>query len=653
MSMSPSRGHAAYIEDYNEDAHTTIPETRQTANVAKKRSRPEVAKPRVTDQVRDEFSDSGYSSRTGATLGSGDSSWLSKPGSATLKIDTDVIRDWGGKNGSGFQHPSASASAQKPMLRRSDSKAKKPLETQEGCHYPESGAKAHKGTTSPDKSKRQSQQHVKQALPKAVEPPSRPPSARPFLPNPVQNAPVLQPAQVRPRTSTPQAYRTARPMSFHGGMRPEFTSPYVHPVYAEQSPPAYAMPAIHQAAYTPMVSYSTSSSQSVAPYTMSYSTPQPPYAVQPSPLAPQWSAEQIKSRRRSFVHTTSPIVTSAPQQGYASATSPTKPMHHPVIAQYGPQSPSREKHYACDEDYYRMPPPPVPKTEARKPQSQRPIIRHAATTSATHATRYHRSDPIQEKEVEPINSQPSRKERTKSYEASKRPKLCARPSLASSNSASSTHDIEQAMANVKIDNNSASSKQKRRISIHGHESHKELERSVEAYQARMGSGGLPMTTESLNLIRKKTNGSNASSHVSASGKSSRAGSDIKSRSSTSRRSGSDNKNRTDNDGLTMRFNAAQGVNVDFKGASMEGRTISLRQSKDGGDGDMEFSIGAKAEPKADPKDKTRKRVSYVANSGREIEPASRSRTSKIKEESKSRGQSVHGSKSRRSSRSGR
>lgn len=201
------------------------------------------------------------------------------------------------------------------------------------------------------------------------------------------------------------------------------------------------------------------------------------------------------------------------------------------------------------------------------------------------------------------------------------------------------------------------------MSYHGHESHRDLERSVEAYQAETGIETLPVTADSLDLVRKKTVSSNTSSRVSGrSGRGSREGSDVKPRSSTDRRGGSDVKTRNDDDGLTMRFNASHGVNLDLKGGSVEGRTISLRQSKDGGDGDMEFSIGGKSNEtgsKTEVKEKRRKRYSIFGGSGlREVEPASRSasrpsRDAKADEEKKSSSKKISSSRSRRSSRSGR
>ncbi|KAL8828399.1 MAG: hypothetical protein Q9191_002615 [Dirinaria sp. TL-2023a] len=622
MSRSHSRGQAAYFEEYNEDANTTIPGTRQTANVAKKRRQSVVVRSHLVDQVRDEFSDSGYSSRTGATLGSGDSSWLSKPDSRSLRINTNVARDNNGGRRSAEQPRVTPMSPQKPTLTRTNSKATtKPVRQHEG-----------------------------------------PPPTKPLPPNPIHNAPILQPTQANPRAPTSLYYRTARPMSFHANSIPEAgISSYMHPAYTERPPSAYSNPTIHQASYSiPIVSYSASAQQHVVPPPGSYPTLSSPYIPQPRPQPKQWSSEQARPPGQSLIYSTSPVIESASEPIDPTSASPSKVTYRPAVAQQRHLPQARENSYSRDEDYYRMPPPPVPKKDTSAPLKQRPTIRHAATTSiARPSTHQYRNEPNKSRAIDSTNLQNPRKETNISYETRRRPSLHSRPSTTSNNNAaSSAHTLEEGIAGLRIDNNGTSAKQRRRMSLYGHESHQDLERSIEAYQASAGSDGLPMTADSLDLLRK-TKSSNSSSRVSGGGRSSRAGSSVKSRSSTDRRGGSDVKSRNDNDGLTMRFNAAHGVSVDFKGASMEGRTISLRQSKDGGEGEMEFSIGAKAgsntDNKAKSRDKSQKRRSYMESSGRELEPASnssRSRTAKIKEEIKARGRSVVGSKSRRSSRHG-
>ena len=149
------------------------------------------------------------------------------------------------------------------------------------------------------------------------------------------------------------------------------------------------------------------------------------------------------------------------------------------------------------------------------------------------------------------------------------------------------------MAHMSVESGDIAAKQKRRTSYYSHERPRDLERVVETYQADVNTTAdalpVPITSDSLKLVRKKTH-SDTGSRASAEGRGSREGSDVKPRSSTDRRGGSDVKARKDKDGVTVRFHHSSGVNLDVKGG--EGRTISLRPSRDG-DGEMEFSIGNK------------------------------------------------------------
>lgn len=206
-----------------------------------------------------------------------------------------------------------------------------------------------------------------------------------------------------------------------------------------------------------------------------------------------------------------------------------------------------------------------------------------------------------------------------------------RPSLTNSAKTSaervpSTQNTERGMRRMSIE--SSAGKARRRASVYGHESLADLEESVEGYIGSKGTGIPKANTPIETLVaRKKTHTSSKSSETSSrksaksvkSKRSSRSGSDIK-----SRRPSSDVKSRgTDNDGLAMRFNASQGVNVEFKGNAAEGRKINLRQSKDG-EGDMELNISARgrdAVPARPPaRAKSTRRYSYIDGQGtRELE----------------------------------
>ena len=655
MSPSPTAPHAAYIEDYNEDSKTTLPETRQTANITARRSKPDVVK---LNGVHDEFSDSGYSSRTAATLGSGDSSLDSKTGAAPLKLDTSFAAR---KERLGVQQRESHKTGEgsrKPALRRTESKSNDRSSRLRGdCPCDECKPQGSQSARSPEKA-RSSRDVAAKTISKAqpqVAPPPRPQSTKPLPSKPVQDDSVQQSAQARPRPATAQSHRKPRPMSFHGGSLPQVT---YQPVYVAQVQPPMATPSPF-----PPPSY--------PPPSHSYFPPAPPvhqpypYSIPPSPIEgrpplSRWMSGQQPAQRQSFVYNTSPVIEHVQQPQYPTTVLPQPVVRRTSIPRGYPYPP-REENYIHDEDYYRMPPPPPPP----KQQVQRPSIRHAATTSIAHAALYPRrntrTDVVQETHT--VLRSPA-EATTSPREASQRPAMATRPSNSSSNnSSSSTHVIERDMRRLSVESNGGALRPSRPVSYYGHESARDLERSVEAYQASSGSStSNPLTVDTLNLVRKKTHtSSDAGSRLSAQSKGSKKSNETKPRTSTDRREGSDVKSRNDTDGITMRFNASQAVSVDVKGSSVEGRTISLRPSKDGGDGDMVFSIGGKSgatSSRASLKEKSRRRYSYVESTGvRELEPAGSAgrltRESRTRESSRAPEKRVAVSRSRRSSKNGR
>lgn len=661
MSGSPTGPRAAYIEDYNEDAKTTLPETRQTANITAKRSKPDIVKPSTVTAAHDEFSDSGYSSRTGATLGSGDSSLDSKAGSAPLRVNTNASHI---KEGSGavYQEQLHTAEAvRKPTLRRTDSRAKeKGQKAQQECRCNECTAKGYNATKSPEKSRSSKDAATRPTskAPPQVTVPQRPHSTKPVpLFSPPEAPPVL-PTQTRPRPITAQSQQRQRPISFHGGSFPPQV-PY-QPVYLAQAQPTMTPPSAF-----PPTPYHPPAPSYFAPTAPVQHSPYP-YSTPPSPLdrCPPlrwWDSDQPAPQRHSIRYSAAPLIEHFQQPHYATSI-PSQPTIRRTSVQRGYSHPPREEHYVHDEDYYRMPPPPPPPP---RQQTQRPIIRHAATTSVAHAAIQQRRN--SRTDVDPdIYQSPQSPVKSKAHipELPQRPTVTTRPSASSSNnSGSSSHAIERDMRGMSIESNSATAKKRRPFSYYGHESPRDLERSVEAYQTSTGtSTALPLTADSLNLVRKKAHSSSETgTRLSAQSKGSKRSSEDKGRSSTDRRGGSDSKPRNEADGLTMRFNASQAVNVDFKGESVKGRTISLRPSNDGDEGDMVLGIGGKsgaASSRASLKEKGRKRYSYVESSGtRELEAGGggrrSTRESRTRESSRAAERRVAVSRSRRSSRSGR
>ncbi|KAL8708502.1 MAG: hypothetical protein Q9220_006660 [cf. Caloplaca sp. 1 TL-2023] len=682
MSANQSRPHAAYIEDYNEDANTALPETRQTANIAAKRSKPEIARVKVTELGREEASDSGYSSHTAATLNSKDSSLASKAGSATLTLDTSLESLSAGKRRPLVAEKlpqNAPQSPQKPSLRRTGSKARQKETTGQGrCRCEEcqakTAAKAGRRKPPPQIST------VREATQAKPQPSSSPDNApvtkdpRPAALRVTTNAPTIQPAQPRPRHSGSQSYRaTPRPVSFHGGMMPQ---PMFYPQvivarppssFTTQSPfppPSYPPPTTSY--FPPSYSHVQPPIPQPAPHTQQdpYAMPPSPFSVPPQPHLHPWPIEQHPPAQPPVTFGAPPVIDYPHSPQYGGHLLPSQDTLRRTFSERDRERPMplRDEYFPFDEDYYRMPPPPVPPPRASSaaPTHQRPSTRYAPppATQAPLYDDYWEEDYIREEQAQ----RSPRRYESQDQQRSRRPSLASRrPTVTTADRPHGVDKLEQQFARMSVEPSSAAAKQRRRMTYYGGPMPRDLEQQAEAYQAQKAAtrdpatadpSTMPLTADSLKLVRRKTqtSTSDAGSRASGEGRASREGSDVKPRSATGRRGSSDVKTRNDNEGITMRFNAAHGVNLDFKG-SAEGRTISLRQSKEG-DGKIELSIGSKQ----DAREKSRRRQSYVDGPAvRELEfsrTASRmGRTTGKTETERIKERSVAPSRSRRSSKS--
>lgn len=651
MSSSSSRPRAAYIEDYNEEAHTTVPETRQSANIAAKRSKPDIAKLKVAQGGAEDASDSGYSSHT-VPIGSGGNSSLkptaerktepkevskveSRARNPPLKLDTSVAMSKRKTEHAGRSSAITPKSAQKPTLRRTDSKARDGKGArQKDCSCPECMAKSRHSATPQEPSKRINYYDTARPKPEA---PAPPPPSKPPPPKPVKEAPVVQPAQSRPRAKTVQSYRTARPVSFHGEPL------LVQPVYIEQRPMSTfptSLPFQPPSYPPPKPSYIPSNLQPIPrrpeplPHRAFTYEPQPQPPARPQPR--QWTSDQPPPSHQPLIYNHSPIVDYPPQLHYPAPVSLSQSLPQRLMGQYPANV--LEETYPFDEDYYRMPPPPPRLNTTSKPY--RPMIRHAAT-SVAHPTLHHDRRSIRIADIVPehISQRSPRKGSPEKQERSKRPSAPNRPVHAPTAEKTLPY-YQQPRVRVESGNSAAnaSAKQRRRASYYGHETPHDLERVVEAYQALKAghlapSPPLPplqdISSDSLKLVRKKPHhggSSDGGSRVSGEGRAgSRESSEVKPRSSTDRRSEIKTRTSTtpggnENDGFTMRFNA--GVSVDVKGDGVEGRTISLRPSAET-EGGMELSIGARGRGGSGGnggRDKSRRPLSYL-DGGRELEYA--------------------------------
>ena len=368
----PRAAEAAYLEDYNEEAQTTLPGTRQTANVAAKRSRPDLA---VTKAVRDEFSDSGYSSHTPATLASTDSSLESKTGSNPLKIDTGAVASKRRPTIDGRTSQSRRQSPEKPPLQRIQSKSRKEEKAQpKHCSCSECVAKARRRSTIAELTS--DHYHPSHAKAQSKAPTPAPPhSIRPSPAQVMQDVPILP--QPRPRPSASQTYHRARPMSFHGGAIPEPV--YMQqPLYIERPSPRYPAASPFPATSYPPPQTSYFPPQQPQPQEH-FAPPLSPYETQPRPRPHRWTSElNAHVRPQSMFHCTSPVIESTPPVYPIIAPSSRPPSRQPSHRDRPIISP--EDKSTRDEDYYKMPPPPLRANTASR-QEHRPAKKHANTSS--------------------------------------------------------------------------------------------------------------------------------------------------------------------------------------------------------------------------------------------------------------------------------
>src|SRR5207249_5919330 len=84
-SKTSPKTYAAFCEEFDEDANVILPGTRMVANTTAQRSKSDL---RLSGTSTDGASDSGYSSRTAATVGSGGSLASGKRSPPSVQLDT-------------------------------------------------------------------------------------------------------------------------------------------------------------------------------------------------------------------------------------------------------------------------------------------------------------------------------------------------------------------------------------------------------------------------------------------------------------------------------------------------------------------------------------------------------------------------------------
>jgi len=617
MSDKHSIPRAAFCEDYNEEEQNIVPETRKVANVAAKRSRADLTKPKVSEPRHDVASDSGYSSHTPAMPGSGDMVQTAKAAPIALKLDTATMPIKKRPSHLDKRSESIQRSPSKTSMHRSESRSrKKDTVRHEHCQCKDCAARARSATTPLESPWALDHYPFNQQHSRYDGPPS-PLSARHLQPIYAHEVPVIHTVQPRPRALTAQSTRMARPLSFHGGVMPE--PMYIAPMYVDRGPPPSTSAYAHSPSYAPP-SYPPPGASflppaappSAPPPIIQESHPPPPHGyAQPRPQPRQWTSEVHPSRRSSVYGR--PVVEYA-EQVYSAPPMERRSSSHRSHREYTATPVGRE--YFRDEDYYLMPPPKTVPT-------QRPSSRRLSSTKS------HQSH-ARAASVEARVSDRSHREAAEQSSRSRRPSLATRPSVTSKKSTSYANAPENAKISVE-------SARHRRASYYGHERRHDLEakqREIEEYQEAKGSKSIPLTADTLAAARKGTRSSDSGSRASGS----REGSEVKTRSAAG---GSGVAAKNDAESFTMRFNAGAGVKVDFAGDSVDGKTISLRPS--GTDGLMELSVGGRESKK------------YHVSEGKQVEYARSGLRREVKEieDVRRTREDMRGARgSRRSSRSG-
>lgn len=464
MSTETKPPSAAFCEDFNEDSGNSLPETRKVANVAAKRSRPELAA-KPAGNV-DGTNDSDYSSRpagTGATHSSTESESESKRSQAPmpLKLDTTFQdkpsiqdrerRPYGGE----MKLDSGRPRENRPAVQRRSSKTRKEEHPHGSCWDCE-----HRGGHAPTP-KPSSQPAKTVTVPSSPSRPRKETSSQPKHEHKPQEHAEGRP---RPRRSS-SAYRSAsRPASFHAG-----TSTSLPPEPAYSYLPYSTAPQWSQMAfYSPYTSCPPSSFPTTfpTPVTPIHTAPIPSYYEQ-SPLQ-----EPAYSRRRSGHGP--PVI----RQDYPPSPADRRPPSPRKIHRESsvPRRQDRE------EDYQGMPPPPRPQsTIPRRPS----IKKHVTTTSAEALHQSKHSDPRP-----PSRSSSHRRP----SDAERHVQLLTRPqnrkTVSYEDTAAPTRQPERPIT--------------RRRTIYGHEPLQDLERKqweAEEYQRSKGTDPLPMTADSLHKAR--------------------------------------------------------------------------------------------------------------------------------------------------------
>jgi hypothetical protein len=578
LASGTRKSRAATCEEWDEDAQTALPGTRTSANVAAKRSKPELVPTKPHRRRTFVEGDAAKMSRTPNTRD--DASVTKEKKSAGLKLDTSIPERESRLYSSG-PPPERQRSTSRPSAKRQTSKAEKPDEPLirhrpgdcwvRNCH-------GHHAIVPPEP-----QGPLKEkSIPQSPVPTSQQSSHQATSKS---KRPQASTVQRRPNRSDP--YGGQRPMSFHAGMLPET----YHPLSAQPfAAPDWNMPP------TPMLPYThTPFAQTPTLTSLNHYQDYPQtFAVQYGQQAPAPNRPRPPEPQRGMSSRGEPII----QQ-------PQVLMDQPSLARKASQRErrdSRDPSLSRDEDARRMPPPPQIIHASCRPSMVKASTSTSAPGSLYRERRYSSHGPG------PAQAAPSER-RPDPPPSSYRD----RPPSAYLNS-SQDRPVSQkstSQQDPKLATRTKSSGQglERQISLPGIERH---EVEAEAYQRSQGTKSHALTVDAVTKIsRHSESGSQRSVNTSSRGS-----------------SGGKTKTAAASNEITMKFN---GLTLDISGNSDENHIIKIQHTRSGG-----VNISVSEQPSA--RDTTV--TSLQKQSGSTTSSSRQSRRSSEKETRRSRDESA-------------
>lgn len=516
------RPRVATCEDWDEDAQTTLPDSRTTANVAIRRSDQElIARHRDRASQLDGL-DSGYASRA-ATVTS-DSTNSSRRNMPDLRLETAAIPERERK-----PYLISHAVPAKPVSRRQPA-------SQGEDPGPESRTarvkyEVHKKGTCVicDKFGRHIEVKKEAKASSAVPPPPSPTATRPGILKGVKNDDALINKARRPSSNRPP-----RPVS----MLPNAATPVQFINQAMYGPPAIATPGFTTPATPSMPQYSPLPYQYPSPATL----PTPSYPYQPMPpffdpaILPETRSAQSSRRpspnRRSAGYGDPVIRHSHNDSGKASLERVSSKENRPPLS-------SQKSTRSIDPDRVMMPPPPRPHQPevefAPRPSLNRRAKTYHALETPTREQLSYDPEPYDEEE---INYQPSRAPPASGLvrrESASRPPTSYRaPALVEPRDRPGprkTVSYSAGTTTTKVAT-STSNKMPRRIPVPTL-SHEQKEAVAEAYQKRKSQSSNDLTAEALRDLNHRNSSSRSETGSSYSRQSSSKDSSGRGRSQTS------------------------------------------------------------------------------------------------------------------------